>query len=84
MSTSSTDSIPPILISSSGRKVVIFTIELPGGQLLSPLFTNLDIVAGLVYEHKTVEPVVVQRVDERNPLLVFTEGENVEELCQKL
>ena len=35
------------------------------------LFTNPDIVAGMVYEHTTVEPVVVQRVDERNTLLVF-------------
>ena len=28
-----------------------------------------------------LEPVVVQRVDERNTLLVFTEGENINELC---
>ena len=49
-----------------------------------PVFTNLDIVVGLVYEHTTVEPVAVQRVDEKITLLVFTEGENVEDLCQKL
>ena len=36
---------------------------------------------GLVYEHTTVEPVVVQRIDERNTLLVFTEGENIDALC---
>ena len=39
---------------------------------------------GSVHEHTTVEPVVVLRVDETNTLSVFTEGENVEELYQKL
>ena len=39
---------------------------------------------GLVFEHTTVEPVVVQRVDDRNTLLVFAEGKNNEKLCQKL
>ena len=60
MSTSSTNSIPPILIEESGRKVVIFTIELPSGQPLSLVLTNLDIVVGLVYKYTTVEPVLVQ------------------------
>ena len=64
MSTSSTNIICPISIGESGRKVVIFTIELPGGQLLSPLITNPDIVEGLVYDQTTVEPVVGQGVDE--------------------
>ena len=50
---------------------------------MASLFPNLDIVVGLMYEHTTVESVVVQRVDERNTLLVFTEGENIDELCQK-
>ena len=49
-----------------------------------PVYTNPNIVAGLVYEHTTVETVVVQRVDNRNTLLVFAENENIEELCQKL
>ena len=57
MSTSLTNSIPPISIGESGRRVVIFTIELLRGQLLSPVFTNLVIVMGLEYEHTTVEPV---------------------------
>ena len=39
---------------------------------------------GLVYEHTTVEPVVVQRVDDRNTLIAFAEGDNIEKLCQKL
>ena len=38
----------------------------------------------LVYEHRTVELMVVQRLDERNTLLVFAEGENTEKLCQTL
>ena len=79
-----TDSIPPILIRESGRKVVIFTIELLRGQLLSPVYTNLDIVAGLVYRHTTVEPVVVQRVDDGKTLQVLAENESIEELYQKL
>ena len=81
---SSTDSIPPISIGVSSRKVFIFTIELPRGHPLSSVFTNPDIVAVLVYEHTTVEPVVAKGVDERNTLWVFVEGEDVEELCQKL
>ena len=79
MSMSLTNSIPLISIGESGRKVVIFTIELPRGQPLSPVFTNPDIVVGCVHEHTTVEPVY-----DRNTLLVFAEGENIEELCQKL
>ena len=49
----------------------MFTNELPRGQPLSPAFTNPDIVLGLVYEHIAVELKVVQRLDERNTLLVF-------------
>ena len=84
MSMSSTDSITPLSIRESGRRVVIITIELLRGQPLSPVFTKPDTVVGLVYEHTTVEPVVVQRVDDRNTLLVFAEGENIEKLCQTL
>ena len=42
---------------------------------------NPDILVGLMYEHTTIEPMVVQRLDERNALLVFSEGENIEKLC---
>ena len=59
-------------------------LELLRGQLLSPAFTNLDIIVGLVYEHTVVEPMVVQRLDERNTLLVFAESENIDKLCQIL
>ena len=71
MLTSSTNSIPPISSKEDGRKVVIFMIELLGGQPLFPLFTNLDIVVELVYEHTSVEPVVIQRVNDRNTLISF-------------
>ena len=80
--TSSTESIPPIPIGESGRRVIVFTLELPRGQSLSPIFMNSDIIAGLVYEHTTVQLMVVQRLDERNTLLVFAEGENIKKLCQ--
>ena len=75
MSTSSTESIPPVSIGESNRGVVKFTIKLPREQPLSPAFMNLGIVMGLVYEHITVEPVVVQRLGDRNTLLDFEEGE---------
>ena len=63
MSTSSTESISLIPTGESNRRVVVFTLELPRGQPLSPAFTIPDIIAGLVYEHTTVEPMVVQRLD---------------------
>ena len=32
----------------------------------------------------TVEPLVVQKLDEKNTLLVSTEGEDIEEMCNTL
>ena len=52
--------------------------------MLPPAFTNTDIIAGLAYEHTTVEAMVVQKLDERNTLLVFAEGEDIEKLCSTL
>ena len=52
-------------------------IELPKGQALCPAFVNTDIIAGLVYEHMTVEPVVIQTLDEKKNLLVLTESEDI-------
>ena len=49
---------------------------------MSPPFTNPNIVVELVYEHTTAEPMVIQRLDERNTLVVFAEDENIEMLCQ--
>ena len=59
-------------------------IELLRGQVLSLVFMNSDIIAGLVNEHMTVEPVVVQKPDDKNTLLVFTESEDIEKICNTL
>ena len=45
---------------------------------------NSDIIAGLVYEHMTIEPVVIQKLDEKNTLLVFTESEDIQKICNTL
>ena len=82
MSTSLTESIPPIPIGESGKRVVVFMLELLREQSFCPAFT--DIIVRLVYEQPTVEPMVIQRLDEGNTLLVFVEGENIEKLCWTL
>ena len=51
---------------------------------MSPAFTDSYIIAGLVYEHTTVEPVVIQKLDEKNTLLVFMESEDIEKICSTL
>ena len=53
-------------------------IELPMGQALSPLLTNSDMITGIVYAHMTIEPVVIQKLDEKNTLLVLTESEDMQ------
>ena len=65
------------------QRAVIHKIELPRGQALSPVFMISDIT-GLVYEHMTIEPVVVQNHDENNTLLVFMESEDIEKICNTL
>ena len=65
MLTSSTVSVPLIPIRESSQRAVIFMIELPRGQSLSLAFTNTDIITGLVYEHMTVEPMVIQKLDKK-------------------
>ena len=79
-STSSTVSVPLIPIGESSQRATVFTIKLPWGQALSPVFTNYDIIIGLVYEHMTIEPVILQKLDEKNSLLVFTESEDIEKM----
>ena len=59
-------------------------IELLRGEALSPVFTNSDIITGLVYVHMTTEPMIVQILDEKNTLLVFTESEDIEKICNTL
>ena len=63
MFTSLTKSIPQIPIGESGRRFVV-NVRITGGQPLSPAFTNPDIIVGLVYEHTTVELIVVQMLDD--------------------
>ena len=77
MSTSSTISVPLILIGENSQRAIIFTIELTRGQALSPTFTSADIIVGLVYEYTNVEPIVVQQCGERTTLLVLPEGKEV-------
>ena len=84
MSTSSTVRISLILIGRSSQRVVVFMIELLKEQALSLALTNPDVITGLVYEHTTVEPMVVQNLDEKNIFVVFTEGEDIEKLCNAL
>ena len=84
MLTSSTESIPLIPIGESSRRVVVLMLELLREQPLSSAFTNPDIVVGLVYKHTTKQPLVIQRLDEENTLLVFAECEIIEKLCRPL
>ena len=84
MSMSSTVSVALILIRVSSQRAIVFRIELLRGQALSPVFTNSDIIAGLLYEHTALKPMVVQKLDEKNTLLVFTEGEDIEKICNTL
>ena len=69
MLTSSTVSVPLIPHGESSQRAVVFTVELPRGQVLSPTFTNPDIIAVLVNEHMTIGPMAVQKCDEKNTLL---------------
>ena len=75
MLTLSTVSVPLIPFGESSQRA---TIELLSRQALSPVITNSDIIAGLVYENVTVEPMVIQKLEENNTLLVFMEGEGIE------
>ena len=84
MLTSSIKSIPLTLTGESSRRAVVFRLNLLRGQALYSAFTNSDIIAGLVYEHSVVEPMIVQRLDERNTSLVFVEDEDIEKLCKTL
>ena len=84
MSISSTVSIPLIPIGESSQRAIVFTIELQRGKALFPAFPTPDIITGLVYMHTTIEPMVVQKLDEKNTLLVFTEGKDIEEICNTL
>ena len=82
MLTSSTIRVPLILIGESSQRAMVFTIEYIEGTSIVPIFTNTDIQ--LVYEHTTVESMAVQKPDEKNTLLIFTESEDIEKICSTL
>ena len=65
MLTLSSVSVPLILIGGSSQRGIIFMIETLRGQVMSPVFPNSDIIAGIVCGDKTAELVVVQKHDER-------------------
>ena len=60
MSTLSTVGVPLILIGETSQSTIIFTKELLIGQALSLVVMNSDIIAGVVYEHMILGPVVVK------------------------
>ena len=64
----------------SCQRAMIFNLELKQGQALSQAFMSLDIIGGLVFEHMSIEPVAVQKLDARATLLVFPEDVNVERI----
>ena len=84
MSTSSVQSVPLIPIGQMCQRSVIFYVELKKGQALSQMFTNFDIIKGLVFEHMNVEPVAIKKLDMRVTLLVFLEDVDVKRICTTL
>ena len=54
------------------------------GHYSTPLFTSLHSIAGPVFEHMSVEPVVIQKLYMRATLLVFSEDLDVERICTTL
>ena len=62
--TLSTISVPLILIGKSSQRAIVFPIELLRKQALFPVLMNSDVITGLVYEHMTIEPMVVQKLDD--------------------
>ena len=84
MLTSTTVSVTLIPTRESCQRTVIFTTELTRRQTLPPAFMNDDIIAGLVYEHMNVEPMIVQKLHAKAMLLVFPKSEEVERICNTL
>ena len=68
----------------SCEREVIFNLELKEGDVLSQTFTNSDISIGLVYEHTSVEPVGVHKLDNRATVLVFPEDIDVKRIYTTL
>ena len=85
MATSSTESVALIPLGESCqragilKKKVFKNILKKKGQALSQTLTDWVIIVGLVFEHTSVELVVVQKLDTRATLLVFPEDIDVKE-----
>ena len=84
MSTSSTVSVSLIPTGESCQSTVIFNVQLTRGQVLSPVFTNANVIVGLVHKHMNVGPMVVQKLDAKAMLLVFQEDEEFKKICSTL
>ena len=84
MLTLSAISIFLIPIGESSQRAIIFTKELLRGQVLSQVLMDSIIITWQVYEQMTVEPVAVQKLDEKNALLVFTESEDIDKIYNTL
>ena len=78
MLTSSTVSVLLIPIRESSQRALNFMIELLRRQALSPAFTKTDIITWLINEHITVDPVVVEKHDDKTTLLVFLEDKDIQ------
>ena len=81
---SSTVGIPLIQIGESSQRASAFIKELLSGQALSPAFTNSNIITGLMHKHRATERMVIQKLDEKNTLFVFTEGEDIKKIWNTL
>ena len=57
----------------SCQRAVIFNVEFKKGQVLSQMLTNSDIIMGHVFEHRSIEPLLIQKLDKRTIPLVFPE-----------
>ena len=73
---------PLIPTGESSQRAIIFMIESLKEQVLSPVFTNSDITE-LVYEHMTIEPVIVQKYDEKDTCW-SSQSENIEKIYNTL
>ena len=62
----------------------MFNVELKKGQTLSQVFTDSDIITGLVFEHMSAESVVIQKLDIRATLQPFPQDVDIDRICTTL
>ena len=73
MPTFSTVSVSLILVGEGCQRAMIFNIELKKEEALSQAFMSLGIISGHMFEHMSIEPVIIQKLDARVTLLVLPE-----------